>query len=184
MEAEGLHTERLLLRRWRPSDREPFAAMNSDPEVMEHLHGLMSREESDAFIDLMEAQWGGMGYGRWAIEVPGEADLIGFVGLAVPAFMPTDEIGWRLARRFWGRGFATEAARAVLADAFERPGLTEVVSFTVPANVRSTRVMERLGMTNDPNDDFDHPRFPPGHRLSRHVLYRMDRERWVRTLGA
>jgi RimJ/RimL family protein N-acetyltransferase len=151
---------------------------------MEHFLGVMSRDESDAFVELIDAQWRDRGYGRWAIEVPGEAALIGFVGLAVPPFMPTDEIGWRLARRSWGRGFATEAARAVLADAFGRLSLTEVVSFTVPANVRSTRVMERLGMTHHPSDDFDHPRFPPGHRLSRHVLYRIDRERWLRTLGA
>jgi RimJ/RimL family protein N-acetyltransferase len=184
MEVEGLHTERLLLRRWRPSDREPFAALNSDPEVMEHLHGLMSRDESDAFIDRIEADWRDRGFGLWAVEVPGEAELIGYAGLAVHPFMPTPEIGWRLARGFWGHGFATEAARAVLADAFGRLGLTEVVSFTIPANVRSTRVMEKLGMTHDPADDFDHPRFPAGHRLSRHVLYRIDRERWLRTLGA
>jgi len=147
---------------------------------MEHLHGLMTREESDAFVDRIEAHWRDRGFGLWAVEVPGEAELIGFTGLATHPFMPVPEIGWRLARRFWGRGFATEAARAALADGFERVGLTEIVSFTIPANVRSTRVMERLGMTHDPLDDFDHPRFPPGHRLSRHVLYRMDRERWLK----
>jgi RimJ/RimL family protein N-acetyltransferase len=179
-----LRTEHLVLRRWRPADREPFAALNSDPEVMEHLHGLMSREESDSFVDRIEADWRDRDFGLWAVEVPDEADLIGYVGLAVHPFMPTPEIGWRLARPFWGRGFATEGARAVLADGFDRLGLTEIVSFTIPDNVRSTRVMERLGMTHDPNDDFDHPRFPPGHRLSRHVLYRIDRERWLRTLRA
>jgi RimJ/RimL family protein N-acetyltransferase len=179
-----IRTERLVLRRWRPDDREPFAALNADPEVMEHLAGLMSREESDAFVDRIEANWRERGFGLWAIEVPDEAGLIGYAGLAVHPFMTTPEIGWRLARRFWGRGFATEAARAALTDAFERVGLAEVVSFTVPANVRSTRVMERLGMTHDPRDDFDHPRFPPGHRLSRHVLYRVDRERWLRNLSA
>jgi len=173
-----LRTEHLVLRQWRPSDREPFAALNADPEVMEHLSGLMIREESDAFVDRIEAQWRDRGFGLWALEVPDEAALIGYSGLAVHPFMPQPEIGWRLARQFWGRGFATEAARAALVDGFERVGLTEVVSFTVPANVRSTRVMERLGMTHDPLDDFDHPRFPAGHRLSRHVLYRMDRERW------
>lgn len=169
-----------MLRRWRPSDLVPFAALNADPEVMEHLHGLMTREESDAFVDRIEAHWRERGFGLWAVEVLDEAELIGYVGLAEHPFMPTPEIGWRLARKFWGRGLATEAARAALADGFERVGLTEVVSFTIPANVRSTRVMERLGMTHDPKDDFDHPRFPPGHRLSRHVLYRIDRERWRR----
>ena len=179
MDAEHhLRTERLLLRRWRPGDREPFAALNADPEVMEHLHGLMTREESDAFVDRIEAHWRDRGFGLWALEVPDEAELIGYTGLDVHPFMPPPEIGWRLARRFWGRGLATEAARAALADGFERVGLTEVVSFTIPANVRSTHVMERLGMTRDPKDDFDHPGFPPGHRLSRHVLYRMNRERW------
>jgi len=175
-----IRTERLVLRRWRLGDREPFAALNADPEVMEHLHGLMTREESDAFVDRIEAHWRDRGFGLWAVEVPGEAELIGYTGLATHPFMPVPEIGWRLARRFWRRGFATEAARAALADGFERVGLTEIVSFTIPANVRSTRVMERLGMTHDPIDDFDHPRFPPGHRLSRHVLYRMDRERWLK----
>jgi len=167
-----------MLRQWRPADRQPFAALNADPEVMEHLHGLMTREESDAFVDRIEAHWRDRGFGLWALEVPDEAELIGYTGLAVHPFMPQPEIGWRLARRFWGRGLATEAARAALADGFERVGLEEVVSFTIPANVRSTRVMERLGMTHDPRDDFDHPRFPPGHRLSRHVLYRVDRARW------
>jgi RimJ/RimL family protein N-acetyltransferase len=150
---------------------------------MEHFPGVMSREDSDSFVDRIEAGWQDRGFGQWAVEVPDQAELIGYAGLAVHPFTPTPEIGWRLARRFWGRGFATEAARAALADGFQRVGLTEVVSFTVPANVRSTRVMERLGMTHDPGDDFDHPRFPPGHRLSRHVLYRIDRERWLRTLG-
>lgn len=151
---------------------------------MEHLPGLMTREDSDAFVDRIEAHWRNRGFGLWAVEIPDEAELIGYVGLAVHPFMATPEIGWRLARRFWGRGFATEASRAALGDGFERVGLNEVVSFTIPANVRSTRVMERLGMTHDPKDDFDHPRFPPGHRLSRHVLYRIDRERWLRTLSA
>ena len=168
-----------MLRRWRPSDREPFAALNADPEVMEHFPGVMTRAESDAFIDRMEAYWDEHGYGRWAVEVPGEADLIGFVGLTVPPFRPEDEIGWRLARPFWGRGFATEGARAVLVQAFETLGREEIVSFTVPANVRSTRVMERLGMTHDPADDFDHPNFPPGHRIRRHVLYRLTRREWT-----
>jgi RimJ/RimL family protein N-acetyltransferase len=175
-----IRTERLVLRRWRPSDRAPFAALNADPEVMEHFPGPMTREESDAFVDRMEAYWREHGYGRFAVEVPGEAGCIGFVGITVPPFMPQDEIGWRLARPFWGRGYATEAARAVLADAFDRLGRNEIVSFTVPANVRSTRVMERLGMTHDPADDFDHPMFPPGHRLRLHVLYRLDREHWRR----
>jgi RimJ/RimL family protein N-acetyltransferase len=119
------------------------------------------------------------GYGLWAVEAPGEAEFIGYVGLALATFearfTPAVEVGWRLARDYWGRGFATEAARAAVADGFDRVGLEEIVSFTVPANERSWRVMDRLGMTHDPADDFDHPRLPVGHHLRRHVLYRLRR---------
>ena len=140
----------------------------------------MTREESDAFAERSQQFFDEHGYGRWAVEIPGECDFIGFVGIQTLAYMPKDEIGWRLARPFWGRGFATEAAAAALKDGFERIGMDEVVSVTVPANTRSTRVMERIGLVHDPTRDFDHPRFPPGHRLSRHVLYAMTREQWLR----
>lgn len=151
--------------------------MTADPEVMQHLPGVLSRTESDALADRFQAQADRTGYENWAVEVVGEADFIGFVRLSVPDFRPdVVEIGWWLARPFWGRGFATEGARAVLKDGFERHSLNEIVSFTVPANTRSWHVMERLGMTHDPADDFDHPRFPPGHRLRRHVLYRRSRQ--------
>ena len=175
-----LTTQRLILRRWRPGDREHFAALNGDPIAMEHFPSVLSREESDAFADRIERNFEDRGHGLWAVEVPGEAEFIGFVGLAVPSFeapfMPAVEIGWRLDRAYWGHGFATEAARTAAADGFGRLGLAEIVSFTVPANVRSVRVMQRLGMTRDPADDFDHPRFPPGHRLRRHVLYRLGQQ--------
>jgi RimJ/RimL family protein N-acetyltransferase len=179
---DRMRTERLLLRPWRASDREAFARMNADPAVMEHFPGVLSREESDALVERIEAHFREHGFGWWAVEVTGEADFIGFVGLSVPNFtahfMPAVEVGWRLGRDYWGRGFATEAARAAVAFGFERLGLTGIVSFTAPANVRSTRVMERLGMTHDPADDFEHPRLPEGHRLRRHVLYRLSRARW------
>jgi RimJ/RimL family protein N-acetyltransferase len=175
-------TARLVLREWRASDRAAFAALNADPQVMEHLPGVLTRAESDSFADRIQARFEQTGYLWWAMEVPGEAEFIGFVGLNVPGFeapfMPAVEIGWRLDRAYWGRGYAIEGARAVLADGFERHGLEEIVSFTVPANLRSSRVMERIGMTHDPAGDFDHPMFAPGHRLCRHVLYRLDRERW------
>lgn len=174
-----LRTERLLLRRWRRADRAPFAALNTDPEVMEHMTRLLTRAESDALVDRVEAGFEEHGFGWWAVEVPGVARFVGFVGLSVPSFeahfTPAVEVGWRLARPFWGCGYATEAAAAALADGFGRVGLGEIVSFAVPANVRSVRVMERLGMTHDPADDFDHPWFPEGHRLRRHVLYRAGR---------
>jgi len=146
---------------------------------MEHFPSTLARTESDAFADGIEAGFEERGCGLWAVEIPGEAEFIGYVGLALhdfPAhFTPAVEIGWRLAREYWGRGFATEAARAAVADGFERVGLDEIVSFTVPANVRSVGVMERLGMSHDPADDFDHPRIPAGHPLRRHVLYRLMR---------
>jgi len=181
MDVLQLRTARLLLRRWRQIDREPFANLNADPVVMEHFPGVLSRAESDAMVDRIEAQFDEVGYGLWAVETPDEAPFIGFVGLSVPKFqahfMPAVEIGWRFDRTYWGRGFATEAARAALADGFGRVGLTEIVSFTAPANVRSIRVMDRLGMTHNPADDFEHPTLPEGHRLRRHVLYRLSRER-------
>jgi RimJ/RimL family protein N-acetyltransferase len=172
-----LRTERLLLRRWRPQDRERFAAMNADPRVMEYFPALLSREESDAGVDRVEAHFAQRGFGLWAVELPGGAPFIGFIGLYTPAyeahFTPCVEIGWRLAAEHWGRGYATEGARAALAFGFERVRLAEIVSLTVPANVRSRRVMEKLGMTHDEADDFDHPLVAHGHPLKRHVLYRI-----------
>jgi ribosomal-protein-alanine N-acetyltransferase len=177
-----LRTERLLLRRWLEDDRKPFARLNADPEVMQYFPSPLNREESDAFVDRIEGAFDELGYGLWAIEVPGEIGFVGYVGLASPNFTahftPAVEVGWRLGRPHWGRGFATEAARAALADGFDRVGLDEIVSFTVPANLRSTRVMERLGMTRDPADDFDHPAIAAGHQLRRHVLYRLKRHDW------
>jgi len=177
----GLPTERLLLRRWRPADREPFAAMNADPEVMEHFPGRMTRAESDAFVDRIEAGFAERGFGLWAVEVtePGEqqGQFIGFAGLSVPSFdahfTPAVEVGWRLARPAWGHGYASEAARRALAEGFGRYRLAEIVSFTSTTNVRSQAVMRRIGMTHDPADDFDHPRLDPASPLYRHVLWRI-----------
>ena len=172
-----LTTERLLLRRWRPADLEPFARMNADPVVMEHFPGLMTREQSDEFAERIEQGFERHGFGLWAVELPGEAPFVGFVGLSVPGFeapfMPAVEIGWRLDAAWWGRGIATEAARAAAAYGFGPAGLDELVSFTAPANLRSRAVMERIGMSHDAAGDFDHPRLPPGHHLRRHVLYRL-----------
>jgi RimJ/RimL family protein N-acetyltransferase len=174
-----LRTDRLLLRRWREADREPFAVMNADPRVMEHFPKLLNREESDAVVARTEAHFTEHGFGLWAVEIPGVTPFAGFIGLAIPqfaaAFTPCVEIGWRLAAEFWGRGYATEGARAALAFGFEELNRSEILSFTVPENVRSRRVMEKLGLTHDPADDFDHPLLPAGHRLSRHVLYRASR---------
>lgn len=177
-----LRTERLRLRLWRDTDLVPFAAMNADPVVMALMPRTLSREESDALAARIRAQFDDRGFGLWAVEVPGVADFAGFVGLSVPAFdapfTPAVEIGWRIAREHQGRGYATEAARAVLARGFERIGLDEVVSFTVVANTASRRVMEKIGLHRDPADDFDHPGLPEGSPLRRHVLYRLRREEW------
>jgi RimJ/RimL family protein N-acetyltransferase len=174
-----LRSERLALRAWREDDLAPFASMNADPRVMEFLPAPLSRAESDAFAARIAATFAAHGFGLWAVEVPGVAPFAGFVGLSVPLFeshfTPCVEVGWRLAHEFWGRGYATEGARLALAFGFERAALNEIVSMTVRANARSWRVMENLGMRRDPVDDFDHPRLPEGHRLRRHVLYRLAR---------
>ena len=169
-----IRTTRLLLRRWTEADLEPFAALNADPRVMEHFPSTLSREESDALVGRIEEGFAAHGFGLWAVEVDGA--LIGFTGLSVPrrdvGLGPVVEVGWRLAASAWGRGYATEAARAAVQDGRAR-GVGEVVSFTATTNLASQRVMQRLGMTRDPADDFDHPALPAGHRLRRHVLYRL-----------
>jgi len=179
-----LLTERLTLRRWSQADREPFARLNADPEVMRFLHGTLDRAASDALVDRIEAGFDKLGYGLWAVEVRSSGDFIGFTGLALQTFeahfTPAVEVGWRLARAAWRHGYATEAARAALDFAFGPAGLTEVVSITTQANERSRAVMRRLGMTTDQADDFAHPLLPEGHPLRPHVLYRMTRRQWDR----
>jgi RimJ/RimL family protein N-acetyltransferase len=175
-----LRTERLVLRAWRDADLAPFAAMGADPRVMEHLPGVLSREESDAQARRIRAHFEVHGFGRWAVSRLDEpADFIGFVGLMVhtfeAAFTPCIEIGWRLAADHWNRGLATEGARAALSHGFDVLGLREIVSFTVPGNLASRRVMEKIGLAHVAGGDFDHPRLPAGHPLRRHVLYRRPR---------
>lgn len=175
-------TERLLLRPWYDDDLPFFAALNADPRVREHFPNTLSRLESDAEAARIRIGLAKRGFGLWAVEVPGRVPFAGFVGLSEPHFQahftPAIEIGWRLAFDHWGKGYAIEAATAVLAHAFGSLALKEIVSFTVPANIRSRAVMERIGMTRSPADDFDHPNLPDGHPLRRHVLYRLSRENW------
>jgi ribosomal-protein-alanine N-acetyltransferase len=179
--SQTILTERLLLRRWRDEDRLPFSKINADPRVMEFMPALLSPEESDALIARIEGHFDANGFGLFAIELLESKSLIGFVGLFVPSFDAhfrlAVEIGWRLAADQWGRGLACEGARAVLRQGFNKLGLDRVVSFTVPANLRSRRVMEKIGMTHNPTDDFDHPKLPEGHPLRRHVLYRLSSPR-------
>ncbi len=178
-----LTTPRLLLRPWRDDDLPAFAALNADPRVMEFFPELLSAAASDELAARIRTNCELRGFGLWAVEISGGASFIGYVGLNVPRFeahfTPCIEIGWRLAFEHWGKGFATEAAQASARFGFEQLGLNEIVSFTVPENIRSRRVMERLGMTNNPADDFDHPILPPGDRLRRHVLYRLSRRHWA-----
>ena len=177
-----VRTERLVLRGWRPDDRDAFAVLNADPAVVEYLPGPLDRAASDALAARIEEHWDQRGYGLWAVEVPGVAPFVGFVGLSragFPApFTPAVEVGWRLARDAWGHGYATEGGRASLALGFETAGLDEIVSFTTVNNARSRRVMERLGMTRDPGDDFEHPNVTIGSPIRPHVLYRLGRDAW------
>jgi len=153
--------------------------MNADPRVMHYLPGPLSREDSDRFIGQIDAHFDRHGFGLWAVEVPELVPFAGFIGLSIPAFdahfTPCVEIGWRLAAGQWGRGYATEGARAVLSFGFETLQLGEIVSFTVPDNLRSRRVMERIGMAYNPADDFDYPVRAGGPPPRRHVLYRVKR---------
>ncbi|HEX2368802.1 MAG TPA: GNAT family N-acetyltransferase [Acidimicrobiia bacterium] len=174
-----VRTERLLLRRWKEEDRAPFAAMNADPAVMRYFPGTLTRKQSDALAHSIEQGWDERGFGLWAVEISGEVPFAGFVGLSVQSFIPVNpppvEVGWRLGKEHWGKGYATEAGLASLRFGFA-VGLDEIVSCTTEQNWPSRRVMERLGMTHDPDDDFDHPRLPADSTLRRHVLYRIERD--------
>lgn len=170
---QQLATARILMRPWRDSDRQPFAAMNADPDVMRYFPALMTAAQSDALVDRIQAQLNHHGWGLWALEVDG--GFIGFTGLA-PVKPPNPvaggvEVGWRLTRSAWGRGYATEAGRAALSFGFDALRLDEVVSFTAVPNEASRAVMRRLGMTHNPARDFEHPALPPAHELQAHVLY-------------
>jgi len=172
-------TPRLRLRQWRESDLAPFAALAADPEVMAFLLPLPTRADSDALAERLKARIDENGWGFWAVEHKDSGEFAGFTGLNVPLaalpFSPCVEIGWRFARKWWGQGLATEAARGALQIGFERLGLDEIVAFTAAGNLRSAAVMERIGMREDVAGAFDHPSVPEGHALRRHRLYRIGR---------
>ncbi len=182
MTAEAFRTARLLLRRWRPGDKQAFAALNDDPDVMRFMPRRLSQDESDAWADRIEAEFERDGFGLWALELPGEESFIGFTGLRrisfAASFAPAVEIGWQLAPEFWRRGYATEAARAALQVGFEQFGLREIVAETTETNLPSRGVMDRLGMVHAVGADFDHPQIADDHPLRRYVLYRLPRTCW------
>jgi RimJ/RimL family protein N-acetyltransferase len=173
-----LTTDRLLLRGFVDADREPFAAMNADPAVMEHFPAALTRAESDAFVDRIGERWTSDGHGLWAVERAADGAFLGFTGIARLAWLPQPEIGWRLAPFAWGQGYATEAAQTALRWGFEVREFPEIVSVTTVANERSQAVMRRIGMTRDPADDFLHPNLPDGHPMRPHVMYRIRRPDW------
>ena len=183
-----LVTDRLVLRGWREDDKPAYAALNGDPEVMRHFPSTLTAEQSDEMVDRMAKRWEDHGHGLWAVEVRDTGAFIGFVGLAAPSwtmpFTPCIEVGWRLSRDAWGHGYAPEGAIAALRWGFEQldPPGDEFVSFTTTLNAKSRRVMEKVGLTHDPADDFDHPMLPDWHER-RHVLYRIGRGRFVQLHG-
>lgn len=177
-----LMTPRLRLRQWRDADREPFARLNADPQVMRFFAATQTREQSDRSIAVWTEELEQRGWSNWAVERIDDGRFIGFVGLTVPRrvlpFTPCVEVGYRLAKEAWGQGFATEAGREALRYGFEALGLAEVVSFTAKLNVPSQGVMQRLGLV-DANEDFEHPGLPVGSALRPHCLYRLSRQRWL-----
>jgi RimJ/RimL family protein N-acetyltransferase len=177
-----LQTDRLVLRRWTDGDREVFARINADPEVMRYRLRTLTRQESDNLIDDIEACFNQNGFGMWAVEQTEDARLIGFIGLEVASedmpFRPLIHLGWHLAVDAWHHGFATEGAAAVVDFAFDDVGMSEVVAHTAARNERSRAVMRRLGMTHNPADDFDGPWYPAGHPNRRFVLYRLTEAGW------
>lgn len=171
-----LTTDRLVLRRWKDSDRTAFHALNSDERVMATIGNPMTRAESDGFMNRIEQHFDEYGYGLWCVELGGES--IGFTGLYHPWFRDGVEIGWRIGSEHWGRGYAPEAATEVLAFGFEQVGFDEIISFTAVSNTSSRRVMDKIGLTHDADGDFDHPGVPDGNPLRPHVLYRMGIDDW------
>jgi RimJ/RimL family protein N-acetyltransferase len=174
-----IETARLILRTWREQDAEALYQINQDPRVVEFLPGMMTMDEVHAFMEHCNRGFIEHRFCLFAVELKATHELIGYIGLNIPNwqahFTPCVEIGWRLGSQYWGQGYATESARAVLHYGFHDIGLDEIVSFTVPANVRSIRVMEKIGMQRDLTGDFAHPKLAAGHPLSKHVLFRCQR---------
>jgi len=181
-----IETERLILRTWKKADAEPYFRINQEPRVIECLRGPLTMEQVNDFIQAVNRQWDKYAYTLWAAELKATAEFMGFIGLNYTAweahFTPAVEVGWRLGSQYWGKGYATEGAKASLDYSFKKGRLEEIVSFTVPANVRSIRVMEKIGLKRDLNGDFAHPKLPAEHPLSQHILYRLTNKGGNKTL--
>ena len=182
---DELSSARLRLRPWAEADRVPFAAMHADPLVMQFMPAVLGDDQCSVLVERNLEHWREHGFGLWSLEVKGGPTFVGYAGLLrtsfVAPFTPSVEIDWMLARDAWRQGYAVEAASAICMRAFDVLGIDELVSFTVPENSRSRRVMERLGMKRNETEDFDHPRLPEGHSLRRHVLYRLTRANLIRS---
>ncbi|MBX9770450.1 MAG: GNAT family N-acetyltransferase [Candidatus Obscuribacterales bacterium] len=178
-----LETERLFLRHWQESDVEPFCAITSDPEVRRYYPNVLSASETKTLVVRIKAHFEKENFGLWSVELKSTGEFIGYTGLQKPTieahFMPCVEIGWTIAKKHWGNGYAPEAAAKALEDGFTRIGLDEIVSFTTVSNDKSIRVMEKLGMTRNPKDDYSHPLLPQGHPLKPHVLFRLSKSEWL-----
>ncbi len=182
MSLPTLHTKRLILRPWHQSDLGPFAEFNADPRVMEFYPNILTREESDALAEKMQKEFAMRGYGFWAVEVPGIASFIGYIGLNYwdlkMEFSPCIDIGWRLGFAYWGKGYATEGALGALEYGFKSLKFAEIVSMATIGNTRSHHVMKRLGMKTNAAENFQHPKLPKDHPLSWRVLYRLASKEW------
>lgn len=178
-----LETKRLILRAWQKSDVESMFTINQDPKVMEYYPSLQDKAQTQRFIERINQHQNKHGFSLYVVELKSTGEMIGYVGLLRPDFeahfTPTVEIGWRLASQFWGQGYATEAAKAVLHYAFTQINLTEIVSFTTKDNLKSRRVMQKIGLSHDPKDDFDHPNLDKKNPLCRHVLYRITKQEYL-----
>lgn len=177
-----LSTQRLILREWRDPDAAPYAALNADPRVREYFPSVLTKDQSDTEMGRIRAGYERDGFCMFAAELISTGEFIGFIGIQTVTYtipmvaQPTVEIGWRLAHAYWGKGLATEGAAAALRYALDAVKLPEIIAITVPNNVRSRRVMEKIGMKHHPELDFEHPRLPEGHPMRRHVLYAVQRE--------
>lgn len=175
-----IETDRLILRTWQASDTEPYFQLNQDPKVLEFLPGPLTMPQVQTFIQNMQQQWEESHYTLWAVEEKSSGQFIGFIGLnnldLSPVLPSSVEIGWRLASAFWNKGYATEGAKVALNYGFEQCHLSEITAITVPQNQRSLHVMDKIGLKRDMQSDFNHPRLPANHKLSRHVFYRINRK--------